>query len=69
MGREKRRKITGFDVLILSVLFVVLITVGIRFYIAWNQDWAGMLQNMSAASWIAVVAIFSLAVLIRKKFK
>ena len=69
MEREKKRKITRFDVLIVSALVVILISVGIRFYIAWNQDWAGILQSMTVVNWIAVVVILGMIVLIRRKLK
>jgi hypothetical protein len=59
----------GIDFLILAAIALVLITVGIRFYIAWNADWSSIFKSMTAIDWIISIIVLGLIEFVRRKWK
>jgi len=44
---------TGFEFLVLAALILLIVWIGIRFYIVWNYDWSNFsIESITLKEWI-----------------
>jgi len=50
---EKKKRMTGFEFLVLAALILLIVWIGIRFYIVWNYDWSNFsIESITLKEWI-----------------
>jgi hypothetical protein len=68
-SEKGKYQFTGIDFVILTAIILVLVSVGIRFYFAWNADWSSIFESMTAIDWMISIIALGLIEFVRRKLK